>query len=66
MERKSNQAPDFNITRQNIPGHKGSIRLNAILAGTVTYYTKGFHPSGTIALLGGNAQPGGILLIQVL
>jgi len=56
----------LNITRRNILGHKGSIRLNAILTGTVTYRAKGFHPSGTTALLSGNAQPGGILLIQVL
>jgi len=27
----------FNITGRNILGHKGSIRRNAILAGTVTY-----------------------------
>jgi len=66
MARKSNQVPDFNIIRRNISGHKGSIRHNAILAGTVTYCAKGFHPSGTIALLGGTTQPGGILLMQVL
>jgi len=66
--RGTEKQPDtrFNITGRNISGHKGSTRHNAILAGTVTYYAKGLHPLGTNALLGGTAQPGGILLPQVL
>ena len=52
----------FNITGRNISGHKGSIRLYTILARTATYSTKGFHPLGTIALLGGEALPRGVLL----
>jgi len=64
MARKSNQAPDLTITGQNIPGHKGSIHLYAILAGTVTYRAKGFHCSGTFALISGIAQPGGYFFVR--
>ena len=37
MAKTSNQSPDLSITRRNIPGHKGSTRLYAILAGTAAY-----------------------------
>jgi len=36
VAKKSNRTPDLTITGRNIPGHKGSIHCNAILAGTVT------------------------------
>jgi len=63
VAKKSNQAPDLTIIRRNIPGHKGSIHLYAILAGTVTYHAKGFHCSGTLALISGVAQPGGYFFV---
>jgi len=37
----------------------GTTRYYAILTGTATYCAKGFHCSGTNALLSGVAQPGG-------
>jgi len=50
----------FNYHRAKHPGAQGgTTRLYAILAGTATYHAKGFHCSGTIALISGTALPGG-------